>query len=47
MEPLKEGQILYCDNCGVELKVTKSCDSSSPSCKLICCDKPMKVKEGD
>ncbi len=27
MEPVKTGQILCCDNCGVELKVVNDCDS--------------------
>jgi len=44
MEPVKNGQILYCENCGVELKVVKDCDASC-ICKIICCDRPMKLKE--
>lgn len=45
MEPVMIDQILYCDTCGVELKVIKDCDSTCV-CNIICCDKPMKLKEG-
>ncbi|MFC1604202.1 hypothetical protein ACFL5F_04160 [Planctomycetota bacterium] len=44
MEPVKTGQILCCDTCGVELKVVQDCDSSC-ICKITCCDEPMKLKE--
>jgi len=44
MEPVKTDQILYCENCGVELKVIKDCDSSCV-CKIICCEQTMKLKE--
>jgi hypothetical protein len=44
MEPVKTGQILRCDKCGVELKVVKDCDSTCV-CNIICCDQPMKLKE--
>jgi hypothetical protein len=44
MEPVKTGQILCCDNCGVELKVVKDCDSTCV-CNIICCDQPMRLKE--
>lgn len=44
MEPVKNGQILCCDNCGVELKVVKDCDCTC-ACNIICCDKPMQIKE--
>ena len=43
MEPVKVDQILSCDNCGVELKVIKDCDSTC-ACNIICCGQPMKVK---
>ena len=44
MEPVKIGQILCCDTCGVELKVIKDCDSSC-ACKITCCDQIMRLKE--
>jgi hypothetical protein len=44
MEPVKKGQILFCDNCGVELEVVKDCDSTC-ACNIICCEKPMRIKE--
>jgi hypothetical protein len=43
MEPVKAGQVLYCEQCGVELEVTKSCDSTCV-CNIICCDEPLKIK---
>ena len=45
MEPVKIGQILCCDKCGVELQVVKDCDSTC-ICNVICCEQPMKLKEG-
>jgi hypothetical protein len=45
MEPVKIDQILYCTNCGVELRVIKPCDSTC-TCHIICCKEPMRVKEG-
>lgn len=44
MEPVKKGQILYCDNCGVELQVINDCDSSC-LCNITCCGRQMKLKE--
>ena len=44
MEPVKTGQILYCDKCGVELKVIKDCDSTC-ACNIICCGEPMRIQE--
>ncbi|HUV62717.1 MAG TPA: hypothetical protein VMW24_02405 [Sedimentisphaerales bacterium] len=44
MEPVKMGQILCCETCGVELKVIKDCDSTCV-CNIICCDQPMRLKE--
>jgi hypothetical protein len=44
MEPVVAGQILYCDKCGVELKVIKDCDSTCV-CNISCCEEPMRVKE--
>jgi hypothetical protein len=46
MEPVKVGQVLRCDKCGVELKVVKDCDSTC-SCSIVCCGQPMEVKEGE
>jgi hypothetical protein len=44
MEPVRIGQILFCDQCGVELKVVKDCDATCP-CNIICCEKPLRLKE--
>ena len=44
MEPVKAGQILCCNNCGVELKVVKDCDSTCV-CNIICYDQPMRLKK--
>lgn len=44
MEPVKNGQILCCDKCGVELEVIKDCDSSC-LCNITCCGQTMKLKE--
>lgn len=44
MEPVKIDQILCCDNCGVELKVVKDCDSTC-ACNVTCCQRPMRLKE--
>lgn len=44
MEPVKTGQVLYCEKCGVELKVIKDCDTSCV-CNIICCEQSMKLKE--
>lgn len=43
MEPVKTGDILFCDKCGVELSVIKSC--CCEPCEIICCGKPMKTKK--
>jgi len=45
MEPVKKGQVLCCETCGVELEVIKDCDSTCV-CNIICCGQPMKLKEG-
>lgn len=50
---MKEGQIYFCGECGLELKVEKSCtaDSDHPKgvsctrCIHVCCDKDMKLRE--
>jgi hypothetical protein len=44
MEPVKKGQVLSCENCGVELEVVKDCDTSC-ACNIICCGQPMTLKE--
>ena len=44
MEPVKVDQILYCENCGVELQVVKDCDSTC-LCNITCCGEQMKLKE--
>ena len=43
MEPVKAGQILCCETCGVELKVVKDCDTSC-TCNILCCGQPMKLQ---
>ena len=43
MEPVKVGEILCCDCCGVELTVTKACGCDP--CEIVCCGKPMVKKE--
>ncbi len=47
MEPAKVGQVLVCENCGVELQVIKACDTICPSCKPTCCGRPLTLKKGD
>jgi len=46
---LKDGQILVCENCGLELKVVNECseDSCATGCvgDMDCCGEPMKLKE--
>jgi hypothetical protein len=44
MEPVRTGQVLACDKCGVELKVIKDCDSTC-ACSIICCEQPLHLKE--
>ncbi|MHC4464533.1 MAG: hypothetical protein ACYS30_24350 [Planctomycetota bacterium] len=44
MEPVKTGQILRCQTCGVELKVIKDCDSTC-LCNIVCCDRPMTLDD--
>ena len=43
MNPIKKGQILYCEKCGVELQSTKDCDSKC-ACNIVCCGMSMKIK---
>ncbi|MGB9929040.1 MAG: hypothetical protein ACPK85_11655 [Methanosarcina sp.] len=48
---LKEGQVLTCEGCGFELKVTKECAEgccSTDNCctgNITCCGEPMKIKQ--
>jgi hypothetical protein len=42
MKPVKQGTILYCESCGVELSVIKNC--GCVACEIVCCGKPMKIK---
>ncbi len=35
-----EGDVYRCDECALELKITKPCDEEE--CDLICCSKQMK-----
>ena len=39
MGNMAEGQAYTCSECGLELKVMKSCDEED--CDLICCSKQM------
>lgn len=45
---LKEGEIFVCDDCGLELKVTKPCDCAEEgACTeqgFVCCGESMKKK---
>ncbi len=43
MKPVIENDIIYCEDCHVELKVIKTCNCDD--CNIICCGKPMKVRE--
>jgi hypothetical protein len=46
---LKDGQVLVCESCGLELKVVNECkeDSCSTGCigDMDCCGETMKLKE--
>ncbi|WP_200895251.1 MULTISPECIES: hypothetical protein [unclassified Methanosarcina] len=46
---LKQGQVLICENCGLELKVVNECgdDRCAIGCTgdMDCCGEPMKLKE--
>lgn len=49
---MKLGQVYFCEECGLELKVAKSCtvDGNHPKgvsctrCIHVCCDKDMKLR---
>jgi len=48
---VKKGDVLVCscEDCNVELTVTKACDTEKCDIKCdvnaVCCDKPMKLKK--
>jgi hypothetical protein len=52
---LKEGDVLVCEGCGLELKVVKACDECGTEekecgccpCTFACCDDDMKVKKAE
>lgn len=46
MEPVKTGQILRCENCGVELEVIKDCDTTC-ACNITCCNRTMTLVKSD
>ncbi len=48
---LEKNQILWCEECGLELKVVAECDDCDPEdkscgcdCTFRCCDAPMEIK---
>jgi hypothetical protein len=49
---MKQGQVYYCEGCGLELKVVKECkdcgtdakECACGECSFVCCDKPMQLK---
>jgi hypothetical protein len=52
---LKEGDVLVCEGCGLELKVVKACEECGTEekecgccpCTFACCDDDMKVKKAE
>lgn len=48
---MKKGEIYYCEECGLELKVMKECteccgsDDCEETCKFSCCGEDLKLKE--
>ena len=48
---LKEGQVIVCEECGFELKVTKECRDDTCTTdvcnigEMMCCGEPMKLKQ--
>ena len=50
---MEVGQVYYCFDCGVELKVISPCSHESgdactvDECKLMCCGEDMKLKEAE
>ncbi len=44
---IKEGDVLYCEDCGLELTVTKGCDCGEGACAesgFSCCGMDLKKK---
>ena len=50
---MKEGQIYYCENCGLEIEIKKECNCTQPkdgnlkNCTFICCGLPLKLKQSN
>jgi hypothetical protein len=50
---MKVGQIYYCSDCGLEIRVVKECTScaaedstcSEETCTFSCCDSELKLKK--
>ncbi len=50
---MKKGQVYMCEDCGLELTVTKECEECEDTieacgcapCKFICCGEPLALKE--
>ncbi len=54
---MKQGEVYYCTDCGLELKVMKECREASQGdtcgcdteaetcCEITCCDKPLVLKK--
>lgn len=38
------GDVVYCPDCGLEMKVTKACKCEK-ECVIKCCDTPLKVRK--
>jgi len=50
---MKKDEVYFCETCGLEIQVVKECNECSSimgecteeTCKFICCDKPLSLKE--
>ncbi|MGM0406089.1 MAG: hypothetical protein ACQEQM_08110 [Thermoplasmatota archaeon] len=50
---MEKGQVYMCEDCGLELTVTKECEECEDTieecgcgpCKFICCGEPLTLKE--
>ena len=51
---MKEGQVYWCPDCGLEVKVMKECDNNTKTseecgcnepCSIECCGTELKLKE--